>query len=154
MKAGDVVVICTNVGLENRYGWLGVVRGCPAPGTWDVFTKEPTESGYLSTYQEKDLEVIDEMEPIEEPEVPLAAIREIKRVSRATETLVRLSKLPADPECYSYKDKAAYWESEYRNLALSETQYRKRFAEYLSARYGICPATWECIFNIMKENLK
>ena len=64
-------------------------------------------------------------------------------------TLERLSKLPADPECYSDKDRAAYWESEYRNLARQELGYRKDFAEYLQ-----CPATWDYIFQTMKEKLQ
>lgn len=82
MKAGDVVVITTHQGLENRYGCLGVLRGSCRPDAWDLFTKEPSEQGYLSTYHVSQFEVIDEdMEPIEEPVVPIEAVREIQRRS-------------------------------------------------------------------------
>jgi hypothetical protein len=79
MKAGDVVVITTPIGLENRYGWLGGSSRVMAAQELGTPTNLPSLGTCPCT--RKDLEVIDEMEPIQELRVPMGAIIEIKRRS-------------------------------------------------------------------------
>jgi len=63
LNRGDVVVIHTNVGIENRYGWIGVVlyddaiRGVRTKGRYTILVCEG-DGGHCSYYAEN-LEVID-----------------------------------------------------------------------------------------------
>ena len=59
---GNVVVITTSNGLEDRTGWLGIVISRAYmlyPGMWDLLIKEYTEDGHLVTYHDSGFEVID-----------------------------------------------------------------------------------------------
>jgi hypothetical protein len=68
LNRGDVVVIHTNVGLENRYGWIGIVlyddtlRGAHTKGRYTILVCEG-DGGHCSYYA-KDLEVIDHDEAL------------------------------------------------------------------------------------------
>jgi hypothetical protein len=65
IRRGDVVVIHTGVGLENRYGWIGVAD-YTLPKVGVLISKET--QGYIAEYPAEVLEVIDHDESLlEEP---------------------------------------------------------------------------------------
>lgn len=86
IRKGDVVVIHSTDGVEDRYGWVGIVLGQAyiiLDGRYDLLVKEPTEQGYLATYHQDNLEVIDHIEGEPQiPKLPTAVIKEFKRVCR------------------------------------------------------------------------
>lgn len=87
LTRGDVVVIHSTDGVENRYGCLGIVSG-PASilmdGRYDLLVEDPSEQGFISTYHQDHLEVIDHVEGEPKlPKIPAAVITEFKKVCRA-----------------------------------------------------------------------
>jgi len=60
LRVSDVVVITSPVGIENRYGWLGLIeyfKEYPQP-VWGVRISEETQ-GFIAEYPTESLEVID-----------------------------------------------------------------------------------------------
>lgn len=75
VKVGDLVVILSTDGVENRYGWLGIVRKDLSNDRYDIQVKTIHENGYLATYSRNDIEVIDHDEDLLK-EAPKSFLRE------------------------------------------------------------------------------
>ena len=78
ISPGDIVVITSIDGLENRYGWLGIVIGpaYKANDRWDILIAEPDTNGWVVTYHQDNIEVIDHMDDkIIFPEIPEGVVQ-------------------------------------------------------------------------------
>ena len=81
IKPGDVVVITSPIGLEDRTGWLGIVLHTTSlfyDGRWDLLIAEPTGQGFIATYHEDQFEVIDQECYVVLPKVNPEVVKVIK----------------------------------------------------------------------------
>lgn len=83
-KVGDLVVITSTDGVENRQGWLGIVKEKLPCNRYDLLVKNKNENGYLTTYHRDHFEIIDHDKDLlkEEEEELRAAKAGVRRQAR------------------------------------------------------------------------
>jgi len=79
LRVSDVVVITSPVGIENRYGWLGLIeyfKEYPQP-VWGVRISDEVQ-GFIAEYPAESLEIIDHIDQEETTQVRVGDVVVIK----------------------------------------------------------------------------